>query len=77
MAKYFITLYRTLLGRVLANLLKPKKASQEKTKKYPPPNDADSRIHPRRRTAGAGPDAISTGPPCFFDLSAHRATYYH
>ena len=32
--------------------------SQEKTKKNPPPNDMDSRIRPRRRTTGEGPDAI-------------------
>ena len=30
----------------------------------PPPNNADSQVCPGRRTAGAGPDAISTGRRC-------------
>ena len=46
---------------------------QEKTKNIPPPNDAHSRIRPRRRVTGEGPDAISTGPPRCFALHAHRA----
>ena len=49
------------------------RASQERNKEIPPPNDADSQVHPRRRTAGAGPDAISTGPPRCFAPDAHRA----
>ena len=46
---------------------------QGRNKRNPPPNDLDSRVRPRRRTAGAGPDAISTGPPRFYALDAHRA----
>ena len=38
----------------------------------PPPNDADSQVYLRRRTVGAGPDAISTGPPRCFALDAHQ-----
>ena len=49
------------------------RTSQEKTKENPLPNDADSRIRPSRRTAGAGPDAIFTGPPRCFAPDAHRA----
>ena len=119
------TLYRTLLGRVQAYLLKPKKpvsrtntppaeppfgfklhgslvplkshttlpssvrpellsaatrllgkptsrAIQGRNKQIPPPNDADSQVYPRRKTAGAGPDAISTGPPRCFAPDAHQ-----
>ena len=36
-------------------------------------NFTDSWFHPRRRTAGAGPDAISTAPRSFHALHAHRA----
>ena len=37
------------------------RASQGRNKEIPSPNEADSQVHPRRRTAGAGPSAISTG----------------
>ena len=48
------------------------RATQGGNKQIPPPKDADSQVYPRRRTAGAGPDAISTGPPRCFALDAHR-----
>ena len=56
-----------LLGRTTS------RASQGRNKAIPPPNDADSQVHPRRRSTGAGPDAISTGPRCCRALHAHRA----
>ena len=40
------------------------RANQGRNKKIPPPIDADSRVSPIRRTAGAGPNAISTDPRC-------------
>ena len=49
------------------------RAGQGRNKAIPPPNNADSQVRPRRRTAGAGPDAISTGPRCCPALHAHRA----
>ena len=49
------------------------RASQGRIKRNPPPNDANSQVRPRRRTAGAGPDAISTGPARYYALDAHRA----
>ena len=48
------------------------RASQGRNKAVPPPNDTDSQVRPRRRTAGAGPNAISTGPRCCCALHAHR-----
>ena len=55
-------------------LCKPtSRACQGRNKEIPPQNDADSKVHPRRRTAGAGPDAISTGPSRCFAPDAHRA----
>ena len=38
------------------------RANQGRNKKISPPADADSQVRRRRRTAGACPDAISTGP---------------
>ena len=35
---------------------------QGRNKRIPSPNDARSQVHPRRRTAGAGPDVFYTGP---------------
>ena len=48
------------------------RANQGRDKKIPPTVVADSKVRPRRRTAGAGPDAISTGPRCCRALCAHR-----
>ena len=48
-------------------------ANQRRNKKNPPPVDADSQVRPRRRTVGAGSDAIYTGPHCCRALQAHRA----
>ena len=48
------------------------RANQGRNKQIPPPNDADSKVYPRRRTAGAGPDANSTGSPRCFALDAHQ-----
>ena len=42
-------------------------------KRISPANYVDSTVRPRRRTAGAGPVAISTGLPHCFSLGAHRA----
>ena len=39
-------------------------ANQGRNKKIPPPIDADSQARPRRRTVGAGPDALKI--TCFF-----------
>ena len=49
------------------------RASQGRNEAIPPPKNADGQVRPRRRTAGAGPDAISTGPRCCRALHAHRA----
>ena len=49
------------------------RANQGRNKKMLPPIDVDSQARPKRRTAGAGPDAISTGPRCCRALHAHRA----
>ena len=49
------------------------RASHGRNKAIPPPNDMDSQICRKRRIAGAGPDAISTGPRCCRALHAHRA----
>ena len=49
------------------------RASQARNKAIPPPDDADSQVRPRRRTAGAGHDAIPTGPPRCYALDAHQA----
>ena len=49
------------------------RANQGRNKKIPPRVDADSQVRPRRRTAGAVPDAISTGLHCRRALHAHRA----
>ena len=49
------------------------RANQGRNKKIPALNDADSQVRPRHRTAGASPDAISTGPPGCYALDAHRA----
>ena len=51
-------------------------ANQERNKKIPPPNDADSQVHVGRRIAGTGSDAIFTGPPHCFALDAHRALVF-
>ena len=48
------------------------RATQGRNKQIPPPNNANSQVYPRRRTTGAGPDAISTGPPRCFALDAHQ-----
>ena len=56
-----------LLGRPTS------RANRARNKKIPPLIDADSQVRPRRRTAGAGPDAISTGPRCCRALHTHRA----
>ena len=50
------------------------RASKGRNKASHPLNDADSHVRPRRKTAGAGPDAISTGPSCCRALHAHRAS---
>ena len=47
--------------------------SHGRNKRIPSPNDVNSQVRPRRRTAGASPDAISTGPRCRRALHAHRA----
>ena len=62
-----------ILGHTRARCTDKPHQPGEYYKKYPPPNDADSRSRPRCKTAGAGPDAISTGEPRCFDLDAHRA----
>ena len=49
------------------------RASQGRNKAIPPPDDADGQVRTRRRTAGAGPEANSTGPRCCHALHAHRA----
>ena len=48
------------------------RANQGRNKKISPPVDADSQVRPRRRTASAGPDAISTGPRYCRALHTHR-----
>ena len=75
MTKYFIDVIQDSLRTGLAYLLKPKPslANLGRNKKISPPVDADSQVHPGRRTAGASPDAISTGPRCCRALHAHRA----
>ena len=42
------------------------RASQGRNKEIPPPNDVDSQVHPRRRTAGAGPRCDFYWPSPFF-----------
>ena len=69
-----------MCGNIMENFIKrapcllgkpTSRANQGGDKKIPPLNDADSQVRPRRRTAGAGPDAISTGPPRCFAFDAH------
>ena len=48
------------------------RANQGRNKNIPSRVDADSQVRPRRRTARAGPDAISTSPRCCRALHAHR-----
>ena len=49
------------------------RTNQGGNKKIPPLNHIDSQVPPGRRTASAGPDAISTGLPCRCAPHAYRA----